>query len=268
MIVFPTFHGTLVRAPSAGGFNPASTNPSIWLDASTNAYLYTLDSGGSLVTDGQAVGRWEDRSGNGRHYTQAVAGSRPVYRSVRQNGFGAVEFTSHWLDGNFNALSTLNNASGATAMMAIRYRSLPTAYTNAVWFSRNGNIEASRFAFGTGAASNTQQHMIARNLDGGSASTNYLTGSTAFQIHTGRVNHATALFDHYRDGVVINANVATGLGTANISNTNSWRVSLGTHNVATFALVDISEIFIWNRALTDTEISNMHTWILAKYTPI
>lgn len=266
MIVFPTFHGTLVRAPATAGFNPASTSPSIWLDASANAYLYTADVGGSLVTAGQAVGRWEDRSGNARHYTQATAGARPIFRSSGQNSFGFAEFTNHWLLSTA-ALSVLNNASGATAIMALRYRSLPTAFTNAVWFSRDTAADSARLSFGTGAAGTTQQHILARR-SGNPSIFNYITGSTAFQIHSARINHQTALLDHYQNGVAVNANVATGLGTGQIDNLNSLRVSLGSHNGLSFAPVDISEIFIWNRALTDTEISNMHTWILAKYTPI
>jgi hypothetical protein len=266
MIVFPTFHGTLVRAPATAGFDPASTSPSIWLDASNNSYLYTLDTGGSLVTDGQQIGRWEDRSGNARHYTQATAGARPIFRSSGQNSFGFVEFTNHWLLSTA-ALSVLNNASGSTAIMALRYRSLPTSFTNAVWIARNTAADSARLGFGTGAAGTTQQHIIARR-SGNPSVLNYITGSTAFQIHSARINHDTALMDHYQNGVVINANVATGLGIGPIDNLNSLRVSIGSHDGIAFAPVNISEIFIWNRALTATEISNMHTWILAKYTPI
>lgn len=266
MIVFPTFHGTLVRAPATAGFDPASTSPSIWLDASNNAYLYTADTGGSLVTDGQAIGRWEDRSGNARHYTQATAAQRPIFRSSGQNGFGYAEFNGDWLLSTA-ALSVLNNAPGTTAIMALKYRSLPTTYTNAVWIARETQADSARLGFGTGAAGNTQQHTVARS-NSSSQVLNYITGSTAFQIHSSRINHSTALLDHYRDGVAINANVATGLGTGNISTANSLRVSIGSHNGTAFAPVDISEIFIWNRALTDTEIANMHTWILSKYTPI
>jgi hypothetical protein len=266
MIVFPTFHGTLVRAPATAGFNPASTSPSIWLDASTNAYLYTADAGGSLVTAGQAIGRWEDRSGNARHYTQATAGARPIFRSSGQNSFGFVEFTNHWLLSTA-ALSVLNNASGTTAIMALKYRSLQTSFNNAVWIARNTAANSARLGFGTGAAGTAQQHCIARR-SGDPSLLNYITGSTAFQIHSARINHSAALMDHYRDGVVINANVATGLGTGAVDNFNSQRVSIGSHDGITFAPVDISEIFIWSRALTDTEIANMHNWILTKYIPI
>ena len=265
MIVFPTFHGTLVRAPATAGFDPASTSPSIWLDASNNAYLYTSDTGGSLVANGQAIGRWEDRSGNARHYTQATAAQRPIFRSSGQNGFGYAEFNGHWLLSTA-ALSVLNNASGTTVIMALKYRSLPTAFTNAVWIARDTAVDSTRLGFGTGAAGTTQQHTIARR-SGNPSLLNYITGSTAFQIHSARINHSTALMDHYRDGVVINANVATGLGTGSIDNLNSQRVSVGSHNGTDFAPVDISEVFIWNRALTDTEIANMHSWILTKYTP-
>ena len=41
----------------------------LWLDASDATTLYGATTGGSLVASDGGVARWEDKSGNSRHYT-------------------------------------------------------------------------------------------------------------------------------------------------------------------------------------------------------
>jgi len=65
-----------------------------WYDASDASTLFGATSGGSLVAANGAVARWEDKSGNGRHATQATSGFRPVRKTAQQNGLGALEFSA------------------------------------------------------------------------------------------------------------------------------------------------------------------------------
>ena len=44
----------------------------LWLDATTGLYD-AASGGGAVTTDSAAVARWEDRSGNARHFTQSIA---------------------------------------------------------------------------------------------------------------------------------------------------------------------------------------------------
>ena len=82
-------------------FSPASlTSLALWLDATSG--LYSATSGGSLVTaNGAAIGRWEDRSTNARHFTQSTVNSRPVLASASLNGKNTITFdgTDDFLDG-------------------------------------------------------------------------------------------------------------------------------------------------------------------------
>jgi len=71
----------------------------LWLDAAAPETLFDATSGGSLVAANGAVARWEDRSGNARHYTQATAGNRPSRRLAVQGGRDAIGF-----DGSNDAL--------------------------------------------------------------------------------------------------------------------------------------------------------------------
>lgn len=53
-----------------------------WFDGEDTSYLYqTADTSTPVTTTGQTVGRWEDRSGNGHHITQATSGDRPEWHS-------------------------------------------------------------------------------------------------------------------------------------------------------------------------------------------
>ena len=68
-------------------FTPASvTGLQLWLDASSADTLYDATTGGSLVAADGGVARWEDKSGNGRHATQATSGNRPLRKTAQQGG--------------------------------------------------------------------------------------------------------------------------------------------------------------------------------------
>ena len=66
----------------------------LWMDGADSTTMYDATTGGSLVAANGAVARWEDKSGNSRHATQATAGFRPVRKTAQQNGLGALEFAS------------------------------------------------------------------------------------------------------------------------------------------------------------------------------
>lgn len=63
-----------------------------WYDPSDLSTLFQDAAGTTPVTaDGDPVGLMLDKSGNGNHATQAVAASRPIYRT---------DGTLHWLEGD------------------------------------------------------------------------------------------------------------------------------------------------------------------------
>jgi hypothetical protein len=67
-------------------FVPTSlTGLHLWLDASDSSSLYDATSGGSIVATNGSVARWQDKSGNARHATQSSSGNRPT---LQINGTG------------------------------------------------------------------------------------------------------------------------------------------------------------------------------------
>lgn len=96
------------RSGGGGGtapIDPLTLAPSAWYDPSDLATLFQDTAGTVPVTaDGQAVARVNDKSGGGRHLTQATAANRPLYRT---------DGTLHWLDLD-GANDFLASAAGST----------------------------------------------------------------------------------------------------------------------------------------------------------
>lgn len=80
------------RMAMTASFDPRSLAPALWLDAADPATLYDATSGGSLVAADGAIARWEDKSGNARHATQATSGYRPLRKTSVKNGRDCVRF--------------------------------------------------------------------------------------------------------------------------------------------------------------------------------
>lgn len=92
-------------------FTPTSvTGLAAWWDASDASTLYDATSGGSLVAVDGAVARWNDKSGNARHATQATSGNRPLRKAAVQNGLGILRFdgTDFFDSADFADLTTGN----------------------------------------------------------------------------------------------------------------------------------------------------------------
>jgi hypothetical protein len=71
---------------------PYTANLFAHFDADDGATIFDSNSGGSATTNGGAVGRWEDKSANGRHLVQATANNRPLLRTGHRVGRSGIEF--------------------------------------------------------------------------------------------------------------------------------------------------------------------------------
>lgn len=98
-----------------------------WYDPSDLNTLFQDDAGTVPVTaSGQTVGRMLDKSGNGHHAVQTVAGSRPTFRDV--NGLRYLEF-----DGVDDFLLTNNiNLSGTDKITVFAGAQKPSDATRSV----------------------------------------------------------------------------------------------------------------------------------------
>lgn len=74
---------------SAPPFSPLDLSPALWLDFSDISTLFQASDGTKPVAaDGDPIGYAADKSGNGRHMTQATTVNKPTYKASVQNGLG------------------------------------------------------------------------------------------------------------------------------------------------------------------------------------
>ena len=71
--------------PRQTGFDPRSiAGLALWLDGAD---------ANSVTLNGSTVSQWNDKSGNGRHATQATAASQPTFTANARNGRSALTFS-------------------------------------------------------------------------------------------------------------------------------------------------------------------------------
>ncbi len=98
-------------------WNPSMIQTALWLDAADASTVTTVS---------DAVSQWNDKSGNGRHATQATADRRPGYGSISLNGKSGVAF-------NNKSMNTTYVAGSSVAVSCIFVaQAMETATTNIV----------------------------------------------------------------------------------------------------------------------------------------
>jgi hypothetical protein len=89
-------------------WTPADITTALWLDAADASTVTTVSG---------AVSQWNDKSGNGRHVSQATAGSRPPYVASGLNGKNIVRF-----DSDFLSASAYNNPTSSYSIFDVTIR--------------------------------------------------------------------------------------------------------------------------------------------------
>ena len=115
-----------------------------WLKADAGVYK---DAGVTLAANGETVQQWNDQSGNGRNFSQATSGMRPVYTTGVQNSLPGVRFDATD-DGMSGAVSL---SEPYTIFCVYSYRSATSATRRAVqggnnWLIGPYNNKHSHFA--------------------------------------------------------------------------------------------------------------------------
>lgn len=91
-------------------FSPLSLQPAIWLDASDAA---------TITSSSGAVSQWNDKSGNGRHVSQATSTAQPTTGTNTQNGLNVITFDGgDWLktaSDTTNAVATVFGVGNHTS---------------------------------------------------------------------------------------------------------------------------------------------------------
>lgn len=221
----------------------------LWLDGSDEDTVFTDDTCTTPAVNGNDVECWQDRSGQANHVT-AEAGSTPTFTTNALNGLSILDFMN-------DSMST-SDADQIT---------VNTSYTKFVVFNEDNDSSISNLISSAGSS-----HAFFANVVGGGdyvlqlwhgatfVESNQDIGLTDYYIATGRYGFPDGLTN------IINVN-GTETGSSNVQDDfNPITVtSIGSQGGAGRADAQIAEAIIFDRALTDAEISRVECYLADKW---
>ena len=251
--------------PHATGFNPKQLSGlELWLDAADASTLFDADTGGSLVAADGAVGRWVDKSGKGRNFTQATANNRPLWRSAGRNGRGTVEF-----DGS-------NDRLAGDGTQYVRTDTAFTALFVHIVDSTAGSYPA---LFSTKTDKTENFRFINSNDTGGGGYTDYAIGSGSNFARTryttaARGNWRYVLFDFIGSSALTNGSFSGRANKAAL--TRSQAGGFGSDTAASSSVGSesgganvlkgqMAEIIMFSRVLTNAERDTLENYVTTKW---
>jgi hypothetical protein len=246
--------------PLPGG---VGTGLQLWLDAADSTTLFDATTGGSLVAADGGVARWEDKSGNGRHFTQATSDNRPTRKVADINGLDCLRF-----DGSDDILTRSQEAWAHTVPLNFFVVFRAAAFTPeyyALWDFYGLSTESVAGSSGL-IKSNGKSAIYV--VDTNSNQQNYDgAGSVTYTINTTHLFFAS-----------INNNAISSRGdkASDGSSTGSWtnRTNLGSDPLKLGASslfnrytdIKICEFIVYNAELTTTERDAVEDYLTGKWT--
>lgn len=237
------------------------SNLELWLDATSG--LYDATTGGSeVIADSSSVARWEDRSGNARHFTQSTANNRPILKTSQLNGKNIVSFDGT-NDAIANASSTLfRNVTGYTFFIVRKQRS--TISANKAVFTNGSTIR-----FDILQTSTNKIYPRARRLSTDSLTTlavsNNNTTPGNFEMFCALVDHSITTCKFYKNGTLNASN--TNFLTTGSTNDVSYNTVLGAFSAVgtTPSDIDVAEVLVYHGALSDTDRGTIESYLTTKW---
>ncbi len=209
-------------------FNPSSiAGLAIWHDGADAA---------TVTVDGSnRVSQWDDKSGNGRHVTNADPSNQPLYESSVLNGRNALSF-----DGS--------------RILTVEGISIPQPCTAFAAFKPVEPCTQTRHIFGRIAGGWSVGHFsqFPRYSAGGPPKI-----STTKAINIDAVNLITVVFD--------NLNTFMNLNTFQAASGSAGANSLSRNDVGQFFNGYIAELLCYSRVLTTEEVQQVEAYLISKW---
>ena len=265
--------------------NPASiAGLQFWLDAADPSTLFDATSGGSAVAADGAVARWEDKSGNARHATQATSGSRPTRKTAIRNDRDIVRF-----DGSNDFMSIasssglfnfLHGGSTGYTVFVVGRQSGTTNHMTLVNTGSGGDPsgDAAQRGFMLAVLADLRRYAVIRNGENDVAtvvSTATVAQNSYFLLSaSGTPNSGTAAnrLASRLDGGSLLSNTSTG--TSSTSNASrdfvigrflAYPGVGGSPEVDMYGNGDICEIAIYNSVLSDANRAIVDSYLMSKW---
>jgi hypothetical protein len=255
----------------------------LWLDSSDAGTLYDATTGGSLVAADGAVARWEDKSGNGRHATQATSGNRPLRKTAQQGGKDTLLWGGN-LDislavpsstATFKFLHSENNTVFIVAKAGLTENPNTTGFVLDNTARSSANVGYHIMYEDRSGVANDQMDVFVMRGANGDYTAKTGTNNNIFQANTYSV---TSIAYAPSDGtasnrLAIRRNGGTPVGgntfTSAVSTANAtYDLCIG--NIASTRTGDgflgnIAEIIIYNSALSNTDRAAVESYLMTKW---
>jgi hypothetical protein len=226
----------------------------LWLDASDAT---------TITEVGGSVSQWDDKSGNARNFTQAVAANQPTTGTRTKNGLNVIDF-----DGSNDRLAggnILNVGTGGVTTFGVAKMDTSAA-TQGLW-GKHGTAVGGRYSTFFSLTTNSMTALFNDTAIRSALSDPGASNRTDTFIYGQRVVRNSAM-TLWRNGSIVATN--SGLsGTTSYAPSSTWRigsVSDPTTQVAAFFLDGyIAEIIVFMRDLSDTEIGLVTDYLNAKW---
>ena len=262
MIILPPFHGVL--APVAGGpFDPASLNPTVWLDSSDQARVFTAVTGGSLPADGGSIGRIESKEGSLYSFSQATTANRPLRRAASVNGLDMAEFDGSNDFIQLSATSVFSSADAFTLFFVARHN-WTGLLKSTFGIGSNTSISSPRFYL-TWTAAN-RMLISSRRVDSDTTATfsPINTFPSGYFLTRVAIDYQAQTISAAVNGTSWGSQSSFGTAGATDS-TSSFIVRVGGYNGSVLPQMDFGVLFAFRRILSGTEIANLESYLMTRY---
>jgi hypothetical protein len=208
--------------------------------------------------DGDAIGQWDDASGNAKHATQATGTKQPTYKTAILNGRPVVRF-----DGG-DALQTpsidLSAATGVTVLVV--FNSTVNA-TDQMVFEFSDNYNNWPDAFNLLRKSDNAAEVGAKGASYAQATAGTVTSAHA--LISAVINRAKTARES--SGWKNGASTASSNTSNNLTGTFGNRpLNIGSRNAASLFLTgDIAELILFSRFLTGGERGRLEEYLAYKW---
>jgi len=240
-------------------FNPSRISGlDLWLDAADGDTLFDATSGGNFVsTNGSAVKRWEDKSGNAKHATEATAA--PILAVAEKNGFNALNFaTSKFLTCSFSS----KTFTAQTVFVVLKFSTSTTNFGRAFTQSKVNDNDYAISGHYIPLLRNATNNQLSSWATSGIRSSISATNATWY----------VARARHSGSALTMKLNSTEGASFAHTLNTSFLVYRVGASYAGPSGGTDgavwnslISEVIVYDKSLTDSESDLVTNYLNSKW---
>ena len=246
---------------------PVTSGVLVWFDANEANTLLTEVGGSTAVSMNGAVAQWSDRSGGGRHASQATSGNRPILATSAGNNRRCVRF-----DG-VNDFLTGTHGAGAnaahTVIAAFRTSSLGGGSDkSAILFGNRDDPSGSPRAF-WGLPYSYQSDSYGMYAPFRQAAVGISRGIIPFLACSYRINTSnTRLGVHSLSqlGTPAPRNFYNLITILPLNLTNALEIGRSSSaGGVSFTSMDVHEVIIYNSSLSDSDVNRIVDYLASKW---